>query len=176
MDIESIIYDIETHPIVVAVAIFIILLAGTVLFRKKPTTPVTATIPTPTTSEVYNQTFNSYPTVNPTSQVSTTPVATTLTPHPPTLMQGTSPVTSPAPTPKPAPKPAPKPTPKPAPIKTVQGTYIHPAKFPAQTSTLSGIASHYGISLQKLETMNEWIHQQRHTWDLIYPSDSIRVA
>lgn len=54
--------------------------------------------------------------------------------------------------------------------------YVHPAAWPAATSTLSGIASANGDTLQQVEGLNPSIYAQRRTWNLIYPSDNIRVA
>src|SRR6266568_4257600 len=184
MNFETIIYDIETHPLIVALSVFILAFVGYRLFKPANTTSSTLTTgakTVPTTQEVYNQTFNSYPTVQPpTGHIPVdTPVPVRVPPvttyPPPTtqhLIGNPPPVVKPPVVKPPVVKP---PVVKP-PTKTVQGTYIHPGVWPAQTSTLSGIASHYGKSLNAIESLNQWIYQQRHTWNLIYPTDSIRIA
>src|SRR5260221_8098217 len=53
--------------------------------------------------------------------------------------------------------------------------FVHPQPWPQPQSTLWGIAKAHGISLQQIEDFNAWIYQQRHTWDLIYTSDLIKV-
>jgi RHS repeat-associated protein len=54
--------------------------------------------------------------------------------------------------------------------------FVHPRPWPQPQSTLWGIAKAHGISLQQIEDVNAWIYQQRHTWDLIYMSDSIEIS
>lgn len=85
------------------------------------------------------------------------------------------------PSPAPGSNPTPTPTPTPAPIPnqpppTASAKYVHPAASPALTSDLSGIAAANHESLQQLESLNAWIYRQRGTWNLVYPSDNIRVA
>ena len=177
MNFETIIYDIETHPLIVALAVFILAFVGYRLFKPATVTNVTPGAKTvPTTQEVYNQTFNSYPTVQPPTGAvaSDTPVPVSVTPSTPYVPPTTQHlIGNPPPVVKP---PVVKPPVVKPPQKHVDGTFIHPGVWPAQTSTLSGIASHYGKSLNAIESLNQWIFQQRHTWNLIYPTDSIRIA
>src|SRR6266567_5844367 len=66
MDIESILNDIETHPIVTAVIAFAVFFLGALLFRGKGTsTPVTTEATTPSPTEAYYNNFNSFPVTNP---------------------------------------------------------------------------------------------------------------
>lgn len=67
------------------------------------------------------------------------------------------------------------PIPAPVQLHPLAPRSVHPAPWPAATSTLSGIAKANGDSLQQVETLNPWIYRQRHSWNLIYPSDSIEV-
>lgn len=55
-------------------------------------------------------------------------------------------------------------------------TYVHPSTWPTKNSTLSGIASSYGIPLSTIESFpeNQYI-KQRSGWGLIYTSDNIRI-
>lgn len=57
-----------------------------------------------------------------------------------------------------------------------QGRVVNPLPWPSPQSTLSGIASAQGIPLSRLEQLNGWILQQRGSYNLIYPTDKIRVA
>lgn len=68
--LESVVYDIETHPVVTAIGIFIVLFLGYNVFNKKSTSPIIPDAATPNgatgnpaTSETYYQQYNSYPTV-----------------------------------------------------------------------------------------------------------------
>ena len=170
MNIEDIIYDIETHPIVVALGVFALIFI-VVLFRRKNATPTSVANdlanPPPTSLETYNQTFTSYPVVEPPPQP--TPVVQ----PPPAIIPPPVHEIVPPPVIVHTPPPVVHTTPPPS---TIVGVYIHPGVWPSQTSTLSGIASKYGLTLSKLESMNQWIYNQRHTWNLIYPSDSIKVS
>lgn len=65
---------------------------------------------------------------------------------------GVPPAPTPAPAPAPAPTPAPAPAPTPAPVaQPAPQVYTHAVEaWPAWDSTLSGVASHYGMSWQQL--------------------------
>jgi len=75
---------------------------------------------------------------------------------------------TPAPTPTPVKKPAPTPVKKPAP----QEKYVTVQAWPQPLSTLSGIASKNGITLQRLEQLNPQIKDP----NLIYPNEKVRIA
>lgn len=66
MNFEKLILDIESHPVVTAIAAFLIFFAGYNIFKKPSSSaaqPGTATgPPLPTVYETYNQAYNSYPT------------------------------------------------------------------------------------------------------------------
>lgn len=197
MSFQDIVDKIEAHPFVGAIALFLIVFVVTYVLRKKSTvaatTAVTAAVAAPLTPpDVVNNTFNSYPV----SQVTVPPVvgncpqgSTFVASTTGVIPTGATPTNGgycvpnstvinkpPTPTPIPVPKPPPPtPTPKPPPTP-IPVTSIHPAPWPEPTSTLSGIASHYRVSLQQIEAWNQWIFNERHTWNLIYPSDTIRVA
>lgn len=56
--------------------------------------------------------------------------------------------------------------------------FVHPSPWPAPTSTLSGIAKNYGVSLASVEAFpeNQYIRSRSpRGFDLIYTSDSIRI-
>lgn len=71
MDLENLTYDIETHPVVTAIVIFIVgFVVYDVILKKNQNVASPSAIGTGATngvitpsSETYNQTFNSYPTV-----------------------------------------------------------------------------------------------------------------
>lgn len=94
---------------------------------------------------------------------------TTANPVPPSPDGGADTGTTPAPT-----QPAPT---SPPPAKSA-AVYVHPTAWPTKTSTLSGIASAYGVSLASIEAFpeNQYIKQRSpRGFDLIYTSDTIRV-
>lgn len=126
----------------------------------------TPTNPTPTAASGNYLIVNDVTPPNVAVTVNGTTSGTTATPPPPT----------PGPPPKPILNPGP-PVRLPGPIRPIPAQRtVHPQPWPGAQSTLSGIASANGISLGQLENLNQWIFQQRGTWNLIYPSDNIRVA
>lgn len=145
MDINKIIYDIETHPFVVAIVLFVVVFLGFNMFRKNNSLPVSSdTSTTPKTTETYYQQFNSFPIATP-------------TPVPP---EKPKPVVLPPVSNKP---PIP---PKPSAI------YVTVTKWPNPGSSLWSIAQLHGISLDKIKQLNP---QYSKNWDLIYPGNQVRV-
>lgn len=59
---------------------------------------------------------------------------------------------------------------------TASAIYVHPAPWPAKTSTLSGIASYYQVPLASIEGFaeNQYI-KNRSSWNLIYTTDAVRI-
>jgi len=66
MDIQKIIYEIESHPLVTAVVFFLIFFVGFQVLGKKnvsTSTPGVSVTSTPLNPETFNQQFNSFPVV-----------------------------------------------------------------------------------------------------------------
>lgn len=55
-------------------------------------------------------------------------------------------------------------------------TFVHPSRWPAYGSTINGLAGKYHTSTQTIESFseNQYI-PARASWNLIYPTDTIRV-
>lgn len=154
MNFENVAYEIETHPLVTAIAVFGVLFLGYNVIKGKGATvatPSVASSDATKTQEVYNQTYNSYPTV-----------------QPPTV---TPPTTTPPPPPVVLPPPVPKP--KPVSNPTTSHKYVTVQAWPAQKSTLWGIAVSSGVSLSKLKSLNPHYSSN---WNLIHPGDQVRIA
>lgn len=146
INFEKIVYDIESHPVVTAIAAFLVFFVGYNIFKKPAATaaPVSTTPALPTVYETYNQSYNTYP---------TTP--------------GGIPVPTPTPS-KPPQPPQPVPHPQPPPQQEI---WVNATKWPAMGSSLWTIAQMHGISLQQIEALNPQIPNK----DLIYPGQRIRV-
>jgi LysM repeat protein len=94
---------------------------------------------------------------------------------PPGIPGTPGPAGPPAPTgvpPKPPTKPPVKPPVPPKPGPHPQEKYVNVQPWPQPLSTLSGIASKYGISLARIEQLNPQIKDP----NLIYPNEKVRVA
>src|SRR5438128_34562 len=61
MALEDIIYEIESHPLVTALGVFVVAFVGFQIFHKNTTVSTSSIVPSPPTQETYNQTFNQYP-------------------------------------------------------------------------------------------------------------------
>jgi hypothetical protein len=168
---QDILQKIQQHPIWSAV-ILVIVAYFLYTFVTKKTAPASSSVTstplgagsTPLhPSEVYNQTFNSYPIVATKKRSSKGKPIIAQTPIPPIPAPGAyvPPVTK---------KPIPTPVYTP-PIPTKR--YVTAGVWPGPNSDLSMIAAANGISLAQIEALNP---QLSGNYNLIYPGTIVRVA
>lgn len=159
--INTAIGKIKMHPWVTLIMLVVVGYILYTLANRKNATPSSTPLATtggapPAPGEVINQTFNSYPITGQTSPTPS-PVATVPTTTP--TGGGSSGGTKPTPT------PVKNPT-------TTTAQYVTVEPWPAQLSTLWGIAQHVGKSLATIEALNPQIKN----YNLIYPGQQVRVA
>lgn len=169
MKFDTVINDIETHPMLVAIAFFLVVFIGYNVLKSKKVSN-TSTVPSlntnpginPTTSDTitnYSFPIISNPPVTPIQLPPNTPVDI-----PPTRLPS-QPTSNPVIVPiNPVPVP-----PLPVPL----AEYVTVTTWPHPGSSLWSIALEHGISLNKIEQLNP---QYSGNWNLIHPGDRVRVA
>lgn len=162
-------YEIETHPMIVAIAIGAVVFFGYNVFTKNkqavasvgatlPSAPATATLGGP---ETFNQQFNSFPLVqSPTgTSIGTTPTAGIVPAgHPPIVPVSHPPIIVVPPVPPPT---------------ATSAKYQKVTTWPEPYSSLWSIAILHGVSLAVVERLNP---QYSNNWNLVRTGDMVRYA
>ena len=150
---------IEKHPIIVAIGIFVgsFILYQYIKSRQSSGVSVTPSGTTPTSSTYYDYSTSAMTTPGPTGR--TGPTGTPGTPGAPG---------APGPTGRTGPT-----GPVSAPHPATAAKYVTVQPWPAQLSTLSGIANYVHTTLSHIEQLNPQLSQN---WNLVYSGQKVRVS
>lgn len=158
---------VEDHPFIVAIGIFLGFFVFYQYIKSRQSSANALPGATPTSNIYYDYSTSTMTTPGPAGAAG--PIGA----PGPTGPAGPAGPPAPRPTPAPIPRPTPVPTPKPVPAPASTAKYVTVQPWPAQLSTLWGIANYANSTLANIERLNP---QYSSNWNLIYAGQKVRVS